>query len=97
MVITKLSLDANVLQDATLLGIFVSCMALLSSFTKDICTDVCLDVNWIVVKPDYLKKSKKKEAVLSWVRFLTKLGVKTGIAVQRVNVHIAKVCLQMMK
>ena len=50
-------------------------------------------MKWTVVKSDYLKKSKNKEARLSWVRLLIKLGVKTGIAVQRISVSIPEVCL----
>ena len=48
-------------------------------------------MNWTVVKADYLKKSKTREAILSWVHFLRKLGVKIGIAVQQVNVNIPEV------
>lgn len=50
------------------------------------------DVHWTLVVDDYLNNSKKKEAIMSWVRFLSKLGVKMGIAVQRVNVTVSEVC-----
>ena len=44
------------------------------------------------MKGDYLKKSKSREAISSWVRFLKKLGVKARIHVQRINVKINEVC-----
>ena len=43
------------------------------------------------MKADYLKKSRKQEVISSWVRFLKKLGVKTGIDVHRVNVNVPEV------
>ena len=54
-----------------------------------------VDVKWTVIKRDYLKGSSKKDVILSWVRFLSKLGVKTGIAVQRVNVNIIEVSIKL--
>ena len=53
--------------------------------------DFFIDVKWTVIKRDYLKGSNKKDNILSWVRFLRKLGVKQGIAVQRDNVSVVEV------
>ena len=52
---------------------------------------LCLDVKWTVIRRDYVKGSNKKDDILSWVRFLRKLGVKQGIAVQRDNVNVMEV------
>ena len=52
---------------------------------------IFIDVKWTVIKRDYLKGSNKKDNILSWVRFLGKLGVKQGIAVQRDNVNVLEV------
>ena len=52
---------------------------------------IFIDVKWTVIKRDYLKGSNKKDNILSWVRFLRKLGVKQGIAVQRDNVNVMEV------
>ena len=53
--------------------------------------DFFIDVKWTVIKRDYLKGSNKKDNILSWVRFLRKLGVKQGIAVQRDNISVVEV------
>lgn len=53
--------------------------------------DFFTDVKWTVIKRDYLKGSSKKDNILSWVRFLRKLGVKQGIAVQRNNISVVEV------
>ena len=50
-----------------------------------------IDVKWTVIKLDYLKGSNKRDNIVSWVRFLSKLGVKQGIAVQRDTVSIVEV------
>ena len=52
---------------------------------------IFIDVKWTVIKRDYLKGSNKKDNILLWVRFLRKLGVKQGIAVQRDNVNVMEV------
>lgn len=52
---------------------------------------IFIDVKWTVIKRDYLKGSNKKDNILSWVRYLRKLGVKQGIAVQRDNVNVMEV------
>ena len=53
--------------------------------------DFFIDIKWTVIKRDYLKGSNKKDNILSWVRFLRKLGVKQGIAMQRDNISVVEV------
>jgi len=49
------------------------------------------DVQWTAVSPNYLGRSMKIESVSSWRTFLTKLGVRKGIAVERLVEHVSKV------
>ena len=48
-------------------------------------------VNWTTVSPSYLGRSSRIESVSSWRIFLTKLGVKRGIAVERIEEHVTEV------